>query len=589
MDTNQAVEAGTIEDVGEGFHYPFSTADYSSGAYRLKVMDGEGFTTISGPIVVKDVTVVPVGMDGTGLIDNTGDTRRTVQDTGTVYNGATIDIPAESSEADTFTLTFRLVTAGEPYILDTAAFGDAIEIKAVTQGHEITFTKAIEVTLPYGNIPNINEPKIYTFDPNLDRWVPVTDFRVDKENRTITFRTTHFSLYTLVQSEEYARQINGGTHTEDYRIFSFPCHPDTTNLLTNLESILGGYNDTIWRCFAFNMSTTGYDEANAEDFVASYPLEPGRAYWLISRDDKDLKVDGLGLNSAGPFEMTLHPGWNMVANPFNEDIDLGTFSIKVSADGEIFEDLSTTTLTDNELFKLAPQDDGQGNITWYTKMSLDPTSQDPPYGAMAPFEGYWLYNGSLSRLIMRFEPLQPVGGALDKAPLFKRMVWFARRSVHQMIDAVSAMCFAGNGGGHEPPPPPGNPGSGEGSIGTTSTASGGGCFIATAAYGSVLHPHVKILRSFRDTYLVTHGVGKRFVAFYYRYSPSVADFISGHARLKYVTRVLIIPLVAFSAFMLHTACVTKLLVLLTLMVILGCRTFRKFVKEPNPPHDFCKS
>ena len=48
---------------------------------------------------------------------------------------------------------------------------------------------------------------------------------------------------------------------------------------------------------------------------------------------------------------------------------------------------------------------------------------------------------------------------------------------------------------------------------------GGGCFIATAAYGSIMHPYVKELRKFRDTYLLTNYMGKVFVDLYYEYSP----------------------------------------------------------------------
>ena len=45
-----------------------------------------------------------------------------------------------------------------------------------------------------------------------------------------------------------------------------------------------------------------------------------------------------------------------------------------------------------------------------------------------------------------------------------------------------------------------------------------GCFIATAAYGSLMEPHVMILRDFRDRILLTNSLGKGFVKAYYTYS-----------------------------------------------------------------------
>ena len=72
------------------------------------------------------------------------------------------------------------------------------------------------------------------------------------------------------------------------------------------------------------------------------------------------------------------------------------------------------------------------------------------------------------------------------------------------------------------------------------------CFIATAAYGSPMQPFVKILREFRDRFLLTNSIGKAFVKFYYKYSPSMANFIAEHATLRVIVRVSLLPVVGMS-------------------------------------------
>jgi len=58
------------------------------------------------------------------------------------------------------------------------------------------------------------------------------------------------------------------------------------------------------------------------------------------------------------------------------------------------------------------------------------------------------------------------------------------------------------------------------------------CFIATAAYGSQMHPYVKILRDFRDKHLISYKLGREFVNLYYKYSPYVANIVAEHKALK---------------------------------------------------------
>ena len=62
------------------------------------------------------------------------------------------------------------------------------------------------------------------------------------------------------------------------------------------------------------------------------------------------------------------------------------------------------------------------------------------------------------------------------------------------------------------------------------------CFIATAVYGSPLSQEVDILRQFRDEFLITNPLGRILVAVYYKLSPPLAGFISGHQTLRTLVR-----------------------------------------------------
>jgi hypothetical protein len=85
---------------------------------------------------------------------------------------------------------------------------------------------------------------------------------------------------------------------------------------------------------------------------------------------------------------------------------------------------------------------------------------------------------------------------------------------------------------------------------------GGGddCFVATAAYGSHLHPHVATLRAFRDRYLLTNRPGRAFVRWYYRVSPALAGVIARYEPLRFAARAALTPVVYAIAYPFAALC-----------------------------------
>ncbi|MCD6221189.1 hypothetical protein J7K25_03420 [bacterium] len=105
---------------------------------------------------------------------------------------------------------------------------------------------------------------------------------------------------------------------------------------------------------------------------------------------------------------------------------------------------------------------------------------------------------------------------------------------------------------------------------------GGGCFIATASYGSYQEKHVWILRQFRDKYLLTNKSGKAFVRWYYRHSPKYASIIAKNGFLRFLTRIFLTPLYLFAYIFLKTRYLLLLfLFLLNTGIIFSIRLYSK--------------
>jgi hypothetical protein len=87
------------------------------------------------------------------------------------------------------------------------------------------------------------------------------------------------------------------------------------------------------------------------------------------------------------------------------------------------------------------------------------------------------------------------------------------------------------------------------------------CFIATATYGTPMAQEIQILRAFRDGYLLTNPVGRALVAFYYKTSPPIAQFIAEHPSLKPIVRAMLVPALAMSTIVVNNGVTLPLIVL----------------------------
>ncbi len=97
-----------------------------------------------------------------------------------------------------------------------------------------------------------------------------------------------------------------------------------------------------------------------------------------------------------------------------------------------------------------------------------------------------------------------------------------------------------------------------------------GCFIATAAYGSLWEPRVRALRDFRDRYLTKSPLGKSFIRDYYHYSPFIAQHIKANPTLKGTMRMSLTPLVLLSQFLVRSTLTDKIVYLLFVLCYSLC-------------------
>ncbi|MCG8607254.1 CRTAC1 family protein, partial [bacterium] len=156
-----------------------------------------------------------------------------------------------------------------------------------------------------------------------------------------------------------------GSAQTAYRIFSVPLDLDDRSPQALFIDDLGEYDDTRWRFLEFVGNNTFLEFPDIAEIVS------GKGYWfLVSEPARVIDTGpGTSITTAEEFAIPLHPGWNLIGNPFNFPIPIENLRL---------EDGSPVAL---RTFA------GTDTASWNNPITN-------PVDKILPFEGYAVFNDS---------------------------------------------------------------------------------------------------------------------------------------------------------------------------------------------------
>ena len=187
-------------------------------------------STTNNTIDLKGDTVQKVTSSGKNLEINLNSVKIIIPPGAINIDGnltATISATALGSSAAASSL--QNLAAGQQLL------GSVYELNCVSQTNAggLNLQKAVTVTLSYSaaNVTNINPDllDIYYYDENKKTWVAMNG-KIDKDKKTITFTTTHFSKYAIIANTSSSTSKTGSSATETPKTETLPpsLEPATT-------------------------------------------------------------------------------------------------------------------------------------------------------------------------------------------------------------------------------------------------------------------------------------------------------------------------------------------------------------------------
>jgi hypothetical protein len=209
----------------------------------------------------------------------------------------------------------------------------------------------------------------------VEYWLEVQTETARLSDPSVTPSLYPHVIPVTVQDLVEPRVHAGGEEASAYRMMSVPLQfqeefTGTIEALLADQPAFGPYDPVKWRSWVYLPETGTYGELSEKAFAQRFHPEPGRAYWLISREDHRIStapVSGLSTPTGKPFALELASGWNTVGAPFAFSVPWDSVCV------------DTVLLRDAVGVSVDPP------LRWDGGYSDDVST-------LEPFEGYWIYN-----------------------------------------------------------------------------------------------------------------------------------------------------------------------------------------------------
>jgi hypothetical protein len=191
------------------------------------------------------------------------------------------------------------------------------------------------------------------------------------------------SFITGIANNEPSLTILPGTEITEYEMVSFTKWPSNPSA-TGIFEYLGVYEDD------FRMGTYDPEMGNYIEYPDGLNIVPGRAYWVLIREGRELSFDGVSVSTGVDFDVPLKfssdDGWNMIACPNDATYQWTNLQVLLYTDtghlDQSYKVAELDTLSETEL-------PVENRICKWNKSETDPYTYYDEL-QLEPNEGYWV-------------------------------------------------------------------------------------------------------------------------------------------------------------------------------------------------------